>query len=107
MYFMKRIGIFAAMMVAFFCPLINGSAQVVSSGEKIKVNGLIVKRDGGALTVKTPGQGNMVVLVTEETKLKKHSGVVDLIPGLKVHVVGVGDDQNRVVARKLGFSDKD
>ena len=107
MYFMKRIGIFATVMVAFLCTLVNGSAQAISSGEKVKVNGLIAKRDGGTLTVKTPRQGSIVVVVTEETKLKKHSGVIDLTPGLKIQVVGVGDDQNRVVARKLSFSGKD
>ena len=104
---MKRIVVSAIVMIALFISPLTRSAFAKSSGEKVKVSGLIVKRDGGTLTVKTPSQGNIVVLVTEETKLKKHSGVVDLIPGLKIHVVGVRDPQSQVVAKKISYSGED
>jgi hypothetical protein len=65
----KRSIVFAVVMVTLFLSAMARSALAVSSGEKVKGSGLIVKRDGGTLTVKTPSQGNIVDVVTEETKL--------------------------------------
>jgi hypothetical protein len=117
MYFMKRIVIFATVLVAFLCATITGSAQAVSSGQKVKVSGLIVGRHGETLTVKTPSEGNVIVVLTDDTKVEQPKGVLKLdkermaltalIPGLKVEVDGVGDEQSRVVAGKVKFSGKD
>lgn len=114
---MKRIAIFVTLAVAFLCTATHGSAQAVSSGQKTKISGLIVGRSGETFTVKTPGEGNIVVVLTDETKVEQPKGVFKLekermaftalIPGLKVEVEGVGDEQNRIVADKVKFSGKD
>lgn len=116
MYFMKRIVIFATVLVAFLCTTITGSTQPVSSGQKVKLSGLIVGRQGETFTVKTPSEGNVVVVLTDSTKVEQPKGVFKLerermaftalIPGLKVEVEGVGDEQSRIVADKVKFSGK-
>ena len=117
MYFMKRIVVFATAMVAFLCTTLTGSTQAVSRGQKVKVSGLIVGRQGETFTVKTSNEGNAVVILTDGTKVEQPKGVFKLdkermaftalIPGLKVEVDGVGDEQSRVVAGKVKFSGKD
>ncbi|MBV8674385.1 MAG: OmpA family protein [Acidobacteriaceae bacterium] len=113
---MKRIAIFATIAIAFLCATINSPAQAISSGEKVKVKGFIVGRSGETFTVKTPDQNKVIVLLTDSTKVQQPRGVfrlrkermafTALLPGLKVEVKGVGDDQSRVVADKVKFSGK-
>jgi outer membrane protein OmpA-like peptidoglycan-associated protein len=117
MYYMKRIWILATTAIALFCSALTGSAQSISSGQKVKVSGFIVGRNGETFTVKSPNEGNVVVVLTDDTKVQQPKGVFKLekermafsalIPGLKVEVEGVGDEQSRVVAGKVRFSGKD
>jgi outer membrane protein OmpA-like peptidoglycan-associated protein len=78
-----------------------------SFGDKVKVKGMIVSRTGETLIVKGSG-GNTTVVLNEDTKTKDNKGMLGLrkeymantvlIPGLKVDVEGVTDDQGRVIA---------
>jgi len=112
---MKRKSITTATCFALLClPFV---AYGVTNGEKVKVNGLIVGRNSETLTLKTMDSGNLVVVLTDNTKVQQPEGVFKLrkadmgmtalIPGLKISVDGVGDDQNRVVAMTIKFSKKD
>jgi len=112
---MKRKSVGIAVCAALLCfPLF---AYGVSSGEKVKINGLITGRSSDSLTIKTQDAGNVVVVLTDDTKVvqpkgvlklrKEEMGMTALIPGLKVQVDGVGDDQNRVVANTIKFSKGD
>ena len=112
---MKRKSITTATCIALLClPFV---AYGVTNGEKVKVNGLIVGRNSETLTLKTMDSGNLVVVLTDNTKVQQPEGVFKLrkadmgmtalIPGLKISVDGVGDDQNRVVAMTIKFSKKD
>ena len=95
---------------ALLCVLCAGLAYGVSNGEKVKMTGLITGRNGDTLTVRTLESGNIVVVLTDNTKVvqpkgalkirKTDMGVTALIPGLKVQVDGMGDPQNRVVAKR-------
>jgi outer membrane protein OmpA-like peptidoglycan-associated protein len=108
----KSIGI--AISIALCLPLL---AYGVTNGEKVKVGGMISGRDGETLTLRTGDSGNVVVVLTDNTKVqapqglfklrKEDMGMTALIPGLKIQVDGVGDDQNRVVAMTIKFSKKD
>lgn len=92
-------------------------AQSISSGQKVKLNGLIISRDGGNLTMKTADSGNVVIVLTDDTTVegkkgklglrKKSTAVTALIPGLKIQVEGLGNDQKQVVATKVSFSADD
>jgi OmpA-OmpF porin, OOP family len=112
---MKRKSVAIATCVVLLClPLL---VYGVSNGEKVKVNGMITGRDSETLTLKTGDAGSVVVVLTDNTKVqspqgllkirKEDMGMTALIPGLKIQVDGVGDDQNRIVAMTIKFSKKD
>src|ERR1039458_3110871 len=84
------------------CCVSVGLAYGASNGEKVKVKGLITTRTGETLTMKTAGAGNLIVVLTDDTKVqqpkgiglrKKEMSVTVLIPGLKISVDGIGDAQ--------------
>jgi outer membrane protein OmpA-like peptidoglycan-associated protein len=85
------------------------SSAFGAPGDKAEVNGMITSRTGDTLTVKSAG-GNMIVVLTDDTKTKDDRGLLGidqqmsdavLIPGLKVDVDGASDDQGRVVAKTI------
>jgi len=92
-------------------------AYGVTNGEKVKASGLITARDSESLTLKTQNAGDLVVVLTDNTKVqspkgllklrKEDMGMTALMPGLKIEVEGIGDAQNRVVANTIRFSKKD
>jgi OmpA-OmpF porin, OOP family len=80
------------------------------AGDKAEVKGMITTRTGETLIVKS-AQGNVTVVLTGDTITKddkdlfglhkEHMSDVVLIPGLKVDVDGMSDDQGRVVAKTI------
>jgi OOP family OmpA-OmpF porin len=111
----QRRSVLACAMLS--CALSVGLAYGISNGEKVKINGLITGRNGDTLTVRTLESGNVVVVLTDDTKVqqpkgllkvrKEEMGVTALVPGLKVGVEGIGDTQSRVVANTITFSKDD
>jgi OOP family OmpA-OmpF porin len=89
---------------ALLCCLFVGLAYGVSSGEKAKIKGVIATRTGETLVVST-GSGDVTVVLTDDTKVKKSAAV--LIPGLRVTVEGTGDAQSRLVAKSINFDSQD
>jgi OOP family OmpA-OmpF porin len=87
----------------------------VSRGEKIKIEGLVVSRQGEILTMRTADSDNIEVAFTDYTKVvtpqgllgKKQMPVSDLVPGLWIKVQGVGDSPGHVLAESVSFSTKD
>ena len=81
-----------------------------ASGDKAKVQGMIISRTGETLIVKSAGTTTTVVL-TDSTTTKDDKGLFGLekqqmssavlIPGLKVEVDGTSDDQGRLVAKTI------
>jgi outer membrane protein OmpA-like peptidoglycan-associated protein len=81
-----------------------------ASGDKAKVKGMIITRAGETAIVKT-SEGNVTVVVTDDTRTKDNVGLfgwerkemsnVVLIPGVKVSVDGVSDEQGRVAAKTI------
>jgi OmpA-OmpF porin, OOP family len=85
------------------------------NGAKVKVRGLITARTGETLTLKAI-DGEVTVVLTDDTKVQKPKGLglrktqmsfTALMPGLKISVDGVRDDQNRLVASTITFSGDD
>jgi OmpA-OmpF porin, OOP family len=104
---MQRKTIVIGMMA--FCFLASVSA-FGASGDKTKVKGMIIGRNGETLLVESANQKTTVILTDDTTTKddigifgldKEHMSSVVLIPGLKVDVDGVSDDQGRVVARTI------
>jgi OOP family OmpA-OmpF porin len=81
-----------------------------ASGDKAEVKGMITSRTGETLIVKS-ADGNVIVVLTDDTTTKDDKGLfglekqhlsnVVLIPGLKVDIDGRSDDQGRVVASTI------
>jgi len=81
-----------------------------ASGHKSEVKGMITSRTGETLIVKS-GEGTTTVVLTDDTTTKDDKGLfglekqhmsgVVLIPGLKVDIDGISDDQGRVVAKTI------
>jgi outer membrane protein OmpA-like peptidoglycan-associated protein len=86
-------------------------ASVAAFGaDKIEVKGMISSRTGETLLVKS-SQGNVVVVLTDDTTTKDDKGLFGLekqhmsnavlIPGLKVDIDGTTDDKGQVVAKTI------
>jgi outer membrane protein OmpA-like peptidoglycan-associated protein len=97
------------------CFLASVSAFAVASGEQVELKGFITTRTGETLVLKT-SSGNVTVVLDDDTKVqqptgmgirKKNMSAAVLMPGLKVTVKGVGDDQGRVLAKSITFSGDD
>jgi outer membrane protein OmpA-like peptidoglycan-associated protein len=94
--------------------MVIGLSYGVTAGEKVKTSGLITGRTGEDLTVKTSDMGNVVVVLTDDTKIEQPKGllkvrktqmaVTALVPGLSIELEGVGDAGGRVTASKIKFS---
>src|SRR5882724_3182037 len=79
-------------------------------GDETRTKGMIKSRTGETLIVSS-AEGNVTVVLTDDTRTKDDKGLfgldkqelslVVLIPGLKVDVEGVSDDQGRVVAKTI------
>jgi outer membrane protein OmpA-like peptidoglycan-associated protein len=86
------------------------SAALAAGGEKSEVKGMIIARTGETLIVRSDA-GRATVVLTDDTKTKDDRGLFGLekeymssavlMPGLKVKVNGVGDEQGRVVAKTI------
>jgi OOP family OmpA-OmpF porin len=93
-----------------------GFTQSISLGQKAKLEGVITARAGDSMTVKTD-TGNAVARLTANTDVKSKKGrlgllkegaaATALIPGLRVDVEGVGDDQGLLIATKVRFAAED
>ena len=114
---MKPARVWIARCAVLLTCLFATGAFGISNGEQVKINGLITARDGETFTLRTLEAGNVVVVLTDDTKVvqpqgllkvrKQEMGVTALMPGLKVSVEGIGDAQNRVVAKTVKFSKDD
>ena len=110
---MYRKTIVASLMTMFFLP----AGPVLGAGdEKTQVKGMIISRTGETLLVSSSG-GKVTVVLTDDTRTKDNKGLLGLrkeymsntvlIPGLKVKVEGVSDNEGRVVAKTISVDGDD
>ena len=109
----KRI---RAVAIVLVCLLALGTAFAVTSGEKVKTKGVITNRTAETVIIKT-ADGPFTVVLNADSKVRQQIGLtgarhkdVDpsvLLPGLKVHFEGVGDDTGRVVAKTIDYDSDD
>jgi OmpA-OmpF porin, OOP family len=106
---MQRARISLVSTLAAMC-LVASTFLFGASGDKVQAKGMIVSRTGETLIVNTK-KGKVTVVLTDETKTKDNKGLLGmrkeymantvLIPGLKLQVDGVSDDQGRIVAKTI------
>jgi OmpA-OmpF porin, OOP family len=113
---MNRIWIKTVLYIAVLSFMSTTLAYSQGNGDKVKIKGLITQRTGDSLVVKTPAGENVVVVLTDDTKVQKPKGLglrrtqmsaAILIPGLKVEVNGTGNAQTKVMANTINYSQDD
>ena len=78
------------------------------------VEGMVIGRDGPAMSVRTADTQRLIVVLSDSTKAtekggflgwsRKDLGIEALVPGLSVKVEGAYDSDHRLVAKKIEFS---
>lgn len=104
---MHRSTTVVSLMILFFLVSLTAFA---ATGDKTKVQGMIISRAGETMVVQASGDKTTVVL-DDGTRTKDNTGLFGLertelssavlIPGLKVSIDGVSDDQGRVTAKTI------
>jgi OmpA-OmpF porin, OOP family len=104
---MERKTIIASLMTVLF---VTSVAALGAAGDKAEVKGMIISRAGETMVVRN-SEGKITVVVDDDTRTKDNTGLfgldrkelshVVLIPGLKVSVDGVSDEQGRVAAKTI------
>src|SRR5215472_4737678 len=106
---MQRVRITMVVSLGAMCLLTLGIAHVARADET-QIKGMIISRTGETLIVNGPG-GKVTVVLTADTRTKDDKGLFGLdkeeladtvlIPGLKVKVDGVSDNEGRVTAKTI------
>jgi outer membrane protein OmpA-like peptidoglycan-associated protein len=88
----------------------------VASGQKMKVKGVVTRRDADTFTVQEMTGATFTVLLTDRTSVKTKGGffgggtnynVTNILRGLNLEVEGRGDTSGQLVAEKVRFNESD
>ncbi len=91
-------------------------ARSVSSGEKMKIKGVVVKRDADTFTVRDLTGNDTIVRLTDKTSVKTNGGFLrsgtnygttNILRGLNLEVEGRGGSSGELVADKVRFNETD
>jgi len=92
------------------------STSDMTAGEKVKVTGLILSRNGDTIRIKDKKSGQFVVVnITDNTKIERKRGhllsfrhtemdVTAMVPGLTIEAEGISDAKGRLEAEKISFN---
>jgi OOP family OmpA-OmpF porin len=92
------------------------NARTVSDGQKMKIAGVVTRRDADTFTVRDMNGVDTVVRLTDTTSVKtkggflrsgKNYGTTSILRGLNVEVEGRGDSSGQLVAQSVRFNDSD
>ena len=91
-------------------------ARSVASGEKMKIKGVVVKRDADTFTVRDLTGNDTIVRLTDRTSVKSSGGFLrsgtnygstNILRGLNLEVEGRGGSSGELVADRVRFSETD
>ena len=94
----------------------TGSARTVTSGEKMKIKGVVVRRDADTFLVRDANSVDTTVRLTDTTSVKTNGGFLrggtkyaqtNILRGLNLEVEGRGGSSGELVAEKVRFSESD
>lgn len=92
------------------------SSRTVASGQKIKVKGVVTRRDADTFTVRDNNGVDTVVQLTDRTSVKAKGGFLrsganyaqtQILRGLNLEVEGRGSANGELVADKVRFNESD
>ncbi len=97
--------------------ILIATCSIATLAQSAKTEGVIKARNGDQMTLQTSADPNLVVLLTDDTKVGQVAGVLKarrkqmsmaaLIPGLAVKVEGSYNNQNQLVASSVSFKGDD
>jgi len=91
-------------------------ARTIASGEKIKIKGVVTRRDADTFTVRDMNGVDTVVRLDDRTSVKTKGGFLrsganygqtQILRGLNLEVDGRGNASGELVAEKVRFNDSD
>ncbi len=91
-------------------------ARSVSSGVKMKIKGVVVKRDADTFTVRDLTGNDTIVRLTDRTSVKSNGGFMrggtnygstNILRGLNLEVEGTGGSNGELIADKIRFNESD
>ncbi len=91
-------------------------ARSVASGEKMKIKGVVVKRDADTFTVRDLTGNDTVVRLTDRTSVKSNGGFLrtgtnygttNILRGLNLEVEGRGGSNGELFADRIRFNESD
>jgi outer membrane protein OmpA-like peptidoglycan-associated protein len=97
-------------------PQSNNTTVTVASGQKMKLKGVVTRRDADTFAVQDMTGSTITVLLTDRTSVKTKGGffgggtnynVTNILRGLNVEVEGRGDSAGQLVAEKVRFNESD
>lgn len=105
----------AILLGTLFCAA-STSASDIPAGEKVKVTGVILSRNGDTVRIKDKKSSQFVVVnITDNTRIERKRGhlqffrhtdmdVTALVPGLTIEAEGRGDAKGRLEAERITFN---
>jgi OmpA-OmpF porin, OOP family len=97
-------------------PATAAQTRTINDGQKLKVTGVVIKRDADSFTLREPDGTETVVALTGKTKVRMRKGAfrADLrsraslsLRGLRVEVKGRGNSDGQLVAASIQFNEQD
>jgi outer membrane protein OmpA-like peptidoglycan-associated protein len=94
----------------------QANVRSVSNGQKMKLKGVVTRRDADTFTVRDLNNVDTVVRLTDRTSVKTKGGFLrggtnyattNILRGLNVEVEGRGDSSGQLVAEKIRFNESD
>jgi outer membrane protein OmpA-like peptidoglycan-associated protein len=94
----------------------SAPTRSVTSGEKMKIKGVVVRRDADTFTVRDLTGNDTVVRLTDRTSVKSSGGFLrsgtnygqtNILRGLNLEVEGRGGSNGELVAEKIRFNESD
>lgn len=94
----------------------SSSSRTVASGQKMKLKGVVTRRDSDTFTVRDINGADTVVQLTDRTSVKAKGGFLrsganyaqtNILRGLNLEVEGRGDASGQLVAEKIRFNESD
>lgn len=91
-------------------------ARSVSSGQKMKIKGVVVRRDADTFTIRDLSGVDTIVRLTDQTSVKSHGGFLrsgtnygqtNILRGLNLEVEGRGGSSGELNAEKIRFNESD
>jgi outer membrane protein OmpA-like peptidoglycan-associated protein len=123
-----KFGMFSSLMLAVLLLAFSGSialaqdttapagSRTIASGEKMKIKGVVTRRDSDTFTVRDMNGVDTVVRLDDRTSVKTKGGFLrsganyaqtQILRGLNLEVEGRGNASGELLAEKVRFNDSD